>query len=565
MLPVSYEQAIFIARQHLEAGRISQAEDLCRRVLRDQPDRADAMHLLGVAASMGARHEQAIVLLRRATATDPTLVEAFVNLGNALREAGRSDDAIGAYREALSLNPQLAVAHAGIGDVFRRKGEMPQAIAAYQLAIELEPDIAEIHNNLGIALAGNGNPNDAIDSYRRAIELEPDFAKAHFNLGNAFRDRDELDEAIASYRRAVENLPDFSQAYSNLGSALKARGDVPAAVRAYDEAIRLSPEYPEPHWNRSLAFLIQGDFERGWAEYEWRHRCSSATNRAATLQWNGEDLEAKTILLHAEGGRGDTIQFVRYVPMVAALGARIVLECQPELCRLVSGLADSITVIPFGQPVPAFDVHCPLMSLPRVFGTRLETIPRDVPYLTPDPSILDKWKAMLGPANGRKRVGLVWAGRPEHQYDRARSMTLCDLAPLAQIEGFDFFSLQKGPASHQTLDPPIGMTLKDHTELLTDFAETAGLVSHLDLVITVDTAVAHLAAALGRPTWVMLAFAPDWRWLLDRSDSPWYPRARLFRQKSIGDWTNVVREVCGDLRTSMQIQHAGSCGPGVVS
>ncbi len=312
----------------------------------------------------------------------------------------------------------------------------------------------------------------------------------------------------------------------------------------------MNPEQPEPHWNRSLAFLIQGDFERGWAEYEWRHRCASATNRPAALQWNGEEIAGKTILLHAEGGRGDTIQFVRYVPMVAGLGARIVLECQPELCRLVSGLVESMTVIPFGHPVPAFDVHCPLMSLPRVFGTRLDSIPRKIPYLAPSPVLLSKWNSLLGPAHGRRRIGLVWAGRPEHQYDRSRSMKLIDLAPLAQIEGADFFSLQKGPAAEQSLNPPIGMVLKDHTKLLIDFAETAGLISNLDLVIAVDTAVAHLAAALvGRrgSCWRLRQIR---RWLLDRSDSPWYPSARLFRQPSIGDWFNVVREVCKQLRLS---------------
>ncbi len=549
MLPVSYEQAIFIARQHLESGRISQAEDLCRRLLLEQPKRADAVHLLGVAASLAGRQEQAIIFFRRATAVDPHFVQAHVDLGNACRDCGRSDDAIAAYRDAIHLEPLMIAAHAGMGDVYRRKGDWVQSIAAYKAAIEIQPNIAEIQNNLGIALSDSGKPDDAIVCYRRAIELRPDFAKAHFNLGNALRDQDKLEEAIASYRRAVEIQPGFSEAHSNLGTALKASGQISAAIRAYDEAIRANPELPESHWNRSLAFLIQGDYERGWAEYEWRHRCASATNRPE-IQWNGEDLNGKTILLHAEAGQGDTIQFVRYVPMVAGLGARIVLECQPELCRLLRGLAGLTAVIPFGQPVPAFDVHCPLMSLPRVFGTRLESIPREVPYLAPEPNISDRWKRILKPANGRRRIGLVWAGRSEHQYDRARSIMLRDLAPLAEIDGLEFYSLQKGAAAEQALDPPEGMKLINHTAMFTDFAETAGLVSNLDLVIAVDTAVAHLAAALGRPTWILLAYAPDWRWLLERLDSPWYPSIRLFRQESIGDWTGVIRDVCRNLASS---------------
>jgi tetratricopeptide (TPR) repeat protein len=542
VLSISYEQAIFIARQHLDGGRTSQAEDLCRRVLRDQPKRAEALHLLGLAASKAARHEQAIALLRRATAVDSEFVQAFTDLGNALLEAGQDDDAIAAYREAARLDPQRGYAHAGIGDVLRHKGDMPGAIAAYQAALQVQPNIAEIHNDLGIALAADGKPDDAIASYLRAIELKPDLANAHYNLANAYRGQDNLDEAIAAYGRAIRIRPNFPEAHSNLGDALKASGQVSVAIAAYKEAIRLSPLRPEPHWNRALAFLTQGDFERGWAEYEWRHRRPGSHERPGTA-WNGESLAGKTILLHAEQGLGDTIQFVRYLPMVAALGGRIVLECQPELCRLLGGSANPSAVMPSGQPPPAFDVHCPLLSLPRIFETRLESIPSEVPYLKPAAALLEKWGGIVGPKNGLRRVGLVWAGRGDHQYDRNRSMTLGDFAPLARIGGVEFYSLQKGAPEGQALDPPAGMVLKDHSAMFSDLAETAALIAHMDLVIAVDTAVAHLAGAMGRPVWVMLAFAPDWRWMLDRPDSPWYPSMRLFRQESIGDWGDVLQEV----------------------
>lgn len=512
MLPIPYEQTIAIARQHLKAGRTSQAEDLCRRILRDEPKRAGALHLLGLAASKAARQQQAIALLREATTIDSDFAEAFSDLGSALRAASQHDD----------------------------------AIAACRAAVELRPGVAEFHNNLGIALADGGELEGAITCYLRAIELKPALANAHYNLANAYRGLDRFDEAVEAYQRAIRIRGDFPEAHNNLGDVLKASGKVSAAIAAYEEAIRLSPDRPEPHWNRALAFLAQGDFERGWVEYEWRHRRACVIQRPGIV-WDGQSLEGKTILLHAEQGLGDTIQFVRYLPMVAAMGGRIVLECQPELCRLLGGSTNPSAVRPSDQPPPGFDVRCPLMSLPRIFGARIDSIPCKIPYLKPAAALVDKWGKILGPRTEARRVGLVWAGHPDHQYDRKRSMTLSDLAPLAAIGGVEFYSLQKGPATRQAIDPPAGMNLKDHTAMLSDLAETAALIANLDLVICVDTAVAHLAGAMGQPVWLLLAFSPDWRWMLGRCDSPWYPSMRLFRQKSVGDWRGVMGEVCRNL------------------
>jgi tetratricopeptide (TPR) repeat protein len=515
VLPIPYEQTIAIARQHLKAGRTSQAEDLCRRILRDEPKRAGALHLLGLAASKAARHQQAIALLQEATTINSNFAEAFSDLGTALRHASQNEDAIAACRSA----------------------------------VELRPNVAEFHNNLGIAFADGGELDAAIASYLRAIELKPDLANAHYNLANAFRNQDRFDEAVEAYQQAIRLRPDFHEAHNNLGDALKASGKVSAAIAAYDRAIEISPDRPEPHWNRALALLTQGDFERGWAEYEWRHRRACAIHRPGIL-WNGQSLSGKTILLHAEQGLGDTIQFVRYLPMVAAKGGRIVLECQPELCRLLGGSTNPSAVMSSDQPPPGFDVRCPLMSLPRIFGTRLDSIPCKIPYLKPAPALVEKWNKTLGPRTNARRVGLVWAGHPGHQFDRNRSMTLPDLAPLASIDGLDFYSLQKGPAAGQALNPPPGMSTIDHTAMLTDLAETAALIANLDLVISVDTAVAHLAGAIGKPLWLLLAFSPDWRWMTERSDSPWYPSMRLFRQPAIRDWKGVMWEVCRELSRS---------------
>jgi hypothetical protein len=304
-------------------------------------------------------------------------------------------------------------------------------------------------------------------------------------------------------------------------------------------------------WVLAVVALIRGDYASGWREAEWRWKCkdfSSPKRQWSKPQWKGEQLNGETILLHAEQGFGDTVQFVRYAPMVAERGGKVILECPAVLHRLLKNLPGIAGIVP-ETAQPEFDLQCPLLSLPLAFGTLLDTVPNRVPYLTPEPQLCEQWGKLIGERASGLKVGLTWAGSPTHQNDRKRSLTLNQLLPLAQAAGVTFFSLQKGPAAQQANDPAIGFPIADLTARLTDFADTAAMISQLDLVITVDTVIAHLAGALGKPVWVFLPRVPDWRWMLDREDTPWYPTMRLFRQEVHGQWEKPIRRAAGCLMT----------------
>jgi len=406
----------------------------------------------------------------------------------------------------------------------------------------------------------NAQPAKAIAAYRQAIGLKPDFAEAHGNLGNALKGAAQFEDAIAAYRQAIRLKPDYPEMHSNLGIALRELGRLDEAIIAYRQAIRLKPELAEAHNNLSLALLARGDFQQGWEEYKWRWKCKDFTSPApnfAQPQWDGRPLEARTILLRAEQGFGDALQTIRYLPLVARRGAgSIIIECHAELERLFRMMSGKCRIVARGQPLPAFEFHCPLLSLPLIFGTNSANIPNEAPYLHADADDARRWQHRLAEHSPRVNVGLVWAGRPTHIDDRNRSIKLARLAPLGQLPGVSFFSLQKGDAAAEAKCPPAGMELIDWTEELEDFADTAGLIANLDLVIAVDTAVVHLAGAMGKPVWTLLPFVADWRWLLERDDSPWYPSMRLFRQPSKGDWDGVITRVAEAL--PLWIKNRGS-------
>jgi Flp pilus assembly protein TadD len=519
MPQLTIQQSFDLALQHHQAGRLQEAERLYRQVLAQQPEHLDALNNLGVLAHHVGRNDLAVGLIRRAIALRLDYPEAHSNLGSILADKGQLDEAIAACRVAIALRPDYAEAHSNLANALRDKGRLDEAIAAYGQAIVLKPDFAEAHNKLGGALNEKGQVDEAIAAYHQAIALNHNFPEAHSNLGNALRNKGQFQEAVAAYRQAIALRPDFAEAHYNLGSML----------------------------------LAWGNFQPGWEEYEWRWKCKgfpSPARNFAQAQWDGCPLEARTLLLYAEQGLGDAIQFIRYLPLVAQRGGRIIIECQAELQRLFQTMAGICQVVAFGQPLPAFDLHCPLLSLPRVFGTNLANIPHIVPYLSPDPALVDAWSRTLGSPDGRLRVGLAWAGSPRFKGDRTRSLNLQQLAPLAAAaearptaRGVKFYSLQKDAAGEQAKNPPVGLELVDLGPKLNDFADTAAVMSLMDLIITTDTSVPHLAGALARPVWVMLQFMPDWRWLWDRDDSPWYPTMRLFRQPRIGDWDSVIARV----------------------
>ena len=605
-------QAFELALQQHQSGRLAEAEALYRQILAAEPHHAEALHHLGVVAHQVGRNDLAVELIRQAIALQPNFPAAYSNLGIVLFDRGHRADAIAAYRQAIALQPNYAEAHSNLGIALSDQAHPAEALAAYRQAIALRPDYPEAHYNLGVALYDQGRLEEALAAYRQAIvlrhnypevhynlgitlydqgqweeavaayrqavALRHNYPEAHYNLGNALRVNGQLNEALASYRQAIALQPNYPEAHGNLGNVLKDQGQLDQAIATYRRGLAFRPDYAEIHSNLALALLGKGDFLRGWEEYEWRWKLKDTASPERNFtqpQWDGDPLGGRTLLLHTEQGFGDAIQFIRYLPLVAQRGGKITLECQPELQRLFQSMLPDLPVVARGQGLPTFDVHCPLLSLPRLFPTDLGNLPRTVPYLRADPAESALWRerlASLGssirpsgpdrqsgpnhPSGPDLKVGLVWAGRPTHTNDRNRSLKLTSLAPLAEVPGVRFISLQKGAAAAEARTLPAEMELIDVAEDLKDFADTAALLANLDLVIAVDSAVVHLAGAMGQPVWTLLPFAPDWRWLLDRSDSPWYPTMRLFRQPSIGDWESVIAEVREQLQRFVQSRGA---------
>ena len=472
-------QALDMAWQCFQAGQLPQAEHIFQQILQVDRNQVDALHLLGIIAL----------------------------------QTGRANVAVDYFQATLRVRPDLVEAHNNLGMAFQAQGEFAEAIPHHQEAVRLRPDYAEAHSNLARAFQALGKIAEAVQSYQHATRLRPDSAEFHYNLAIALRQQGKLATAEASLQTALRLKPDFALAHNELG----------------------------------MLRLLQGDFERGCSEYEWRWHLeeSSCTPRPGP-RWDGGPLSGKTILLYAEQGVGDTIQFIRYAEEVKARGASVVVECPAPLLDIVAGCPGVDRFLAQGAALPAYDVQAPLLSLPGLCGTSLNTIPAKVPYLVADHARLAYWREDLATFSGLK-VGICWQGNPSHNYDRWRSAALAQFAPLAEVPGVRLVCLQKGLGREQwdTLArrwPVVELPIQTG-EPSQAWVETAALVCAVDLVITVDTAVAHLAGALGVPVWVALPFAPDWRWLLQREDSPWYPSMRLFRQTKLGDWADVFQRI----------------------
>jgi tetratricopeptide (TPR) repeat protein len=524
----------------------TEAVDLCTKATRLAPNTAQFHHALGTALSNLRRFPEAADAFRRAIQCRRDYVDGHAGLGRALLSLGQADQALDSFRTAASLKPDLARTQVDLADALRRCGKLDEATAAALRAIQVDPRSAKAHNALGLIYIDREQFAEAQQSLDRAIGFQPDLAEAHLNLAHILmRERDDLTDAIAACRRAIQLRHSYAEAHANLGILLVENGQVDEAIAGYRRALELNPDSNDAHWNYGLALLLTGDFDRGWIEFD-RGRVRAANDLRVLKtrpEWDGRDLGGKTILLYGEQGLGDTLQFVRYAPLVAARGGRVILACQRELARLLSNFPGVDQIVPGDSPVPAFDLHCSLLSLPRVFKTSADSIPGGMSYLEPDPSLADTWAQRLGQrASGIRRIGLVWAGNPQHKNDRNRSMKLADLSGLATLERVQLYSLQKGPAASQLREMP-QLNIIDYTAELSDFADTAAFISQLDLVITVDTSVAHLSGAIGVETWLMLPIAPDWRWMLRREDSRWYPAMRLFRQTRRRDWGGVCDQV----------------------
>src|ERR1700730_3076020 len=498
-------------------------------------DAVDSLYNLGNTCQDLGQPDRAIAYFERALRLRPDAIELHHNLGLALQDLGRLDEAIACYREALAIRPDAVETLDNLGGALREQGQLDAAQACYESALALRPDRVESHTGLGFVLRDRGHLEEAVASHERALALMPNHAETLNNLGLALDDLGRREEAVARYKGSLALQPDRAETHYNLAIALEPQCRYAEALACYGRALALKPDYARAHFNRSLTLLLTGQFKEGWEEYEWRFVLAQYDRGFDRPLWSGELLAGRTILLHAEQGFGDTLQFLRYVPIVAERCGSVVLEVPASLVRLARTVAGASQVVATGDPLPAFDCHCPLLSLPRVFKTNLATIPKTVPYLTVPAEASAGWAERI-PATPGLRVGVVWAGTAVGAID------LRLLQPLWEVEGVSWFSLQVGDRSGD-ISSLAGVKIADLSPWLTDFAETAAAVCRLDLVVSVDTSVAHLAGALGRPTWLLLRYPPEWRWLLEREDSPWYPTARLFRQRKEGDWSCVAREV----------------------
>ncbi|MTJ82603.1 MAG: tetratricopeptide repeat protein [Telmatospirillum sp.] len=543
-------------RALLDAGRPAEAEALCRSTAAGAVPEPRLLHLMGLAVDGQGRAMEAVALFRQALAQDDRAADIHFDLAVVLQREGRPADAERAYRSVLALRPQDPVAWNNLGNALREQARPREATEAFLSAMRQDPDYIEPCFNLGVMAHGDGRTDAAIGVYRATAARGPDFAPALINLGAALNDLDRLDEAETWHRRAIRLDPEDARPHHNLSVTLHRAGRLPGALSAAREAVRLDPAHAAAHLHLSHLLLLTGSWPEGWRDYEWRWKGGVPgllPRSFARPQWTGGRLSGRTLLLHAEQGLGDTLQFVRFARPLAAAGAIVLVEAPAALVRLLASAPGVTRVIAAGDPLPAFDLHLPMMSVPAVLGTRIDTLPAPEAYLEADPALSELWSGRLGPKL-LPRVGLVWAGDPrthDHRLtllDGRRSLPLDLLRPLLAHPGIRFISLQKGRPSLQIETLPDALRPVDPMAEVTDFADTAAIVANLDLVITVDTSVAHLAGAMGKPVWILSRFDGCWRWLTDRDDSPWYPTARLFRQTQPGDWETVVQRVADALR-----------------
>lgn len=462
-----------------------------------------------------------------------------------LHRSGRLAEAERAYRQILDSEPDNADALQLLGVIANQAGQPAAAADLIRRALAVNPDHADAHCNLGVALLELGDQRGADAAFHRALAIEPAIPEALNNLGNIARQQGRLEEAEENYRRALQAAPGLAETHSNLGVVLHIMGRFVEAEAGFRQALAIDPDNAEAHTNLAATLLQTGRLKEGWAENEWRWRKKNFSSPARNFiqpRWDGSPLDGKTVLLHAEQGFGDTILFIRYAPLCAKRGGRVVVECQPQLKKLLAGASGIDELAAQGEPLPRFDVHLPMASLPLVFGTTLDSIPSGSNNIRADPALCEKWQGRLPEMTGCS-IGLVWQGNKAQKKDRTRSLPLALLAPLLEVPFTSFVSLQKGDGEEQISMCGLGPRLVNPASGIGDFADTAAIIELLDMVICVDTAAAHLAAALGKPTWVLLEHVPDWRYMQDGDTSPWSPSMRLFRQTRPGDWKGVVSEV----------------------
>ncbi len=533
-----------------QQGRLREAEKLYARVLKAAPDHFDALHLFGLTKAQAGQMGEAYRLMSAALKINPQAPDAWINLANVLHALKRDSEALDCLDRALALRPGDVNALENRGNALLALDRPQDALACFNEVLTRNPRHGDALRERGVALASLGRTDEALADFDAALVLMPRHPGALYNRGNVLLDLGRYADALAAFDGALAAAPNHVQAWNNRGRALQALNRHAEAIASFDKAIALQKDYADAHFNRALSLLTLGDLPHGFAQYEWRWKRSGMidTRRGYGKRlWLGEyPLARKTILLHAEQGLGDTIQFARYASLLARSGATVVLEVQPELKTLLAGLDGVTSCHARGEALPAYDVHCPLGSLPLALKTGPSSIPADIPYLRADEARIAKWRARIEALPG-KRVALAWAGNVSHANDRNRTIDLTLLEPLFALEDVSFLSIQR------ELRGDDAELLARHANVshlggdLSDMADTAAVAALADLSISVDTSVVHLAGALGRPVWVMLPFAPDWRWTLTCDSSPWYPQARLFRQPALGDWPSLLATLRAEL------------------
>jgi tetratricopeptide (TPR) repeat protein len=543
-------QMFALAVDCVRHGRLDEAEKLGARIRKLLPDSYEGVHLLGVVKLQRGHAAPALQLIEAALRINPDASDAWSNRALALAMLNRNREALASFDRSLALRPDDPDTLNARGRVLLSLERPADALAMFDQAAALAPGHFGAQTNRGNALAALGRLDEALGRYDALLVDHPSHPSLHFNRGLALASLGRHAEAIAAYDQAVANRPDYVAAHLNRGTALQALNRHQEAIASFANVLAIEAGNADAKHNAALSRLTLGDYRDGFAQYEARFARSGMPARRRGFGrplWLGEySPQRKTILLHAEQGLGDTIQFARYAPMLARMGAKVVLEAPAELAGLLRRLAGVSDVVERGAPLPGFDLHCPMGSLPLALQSELATIPAEIPYLTASDERIAKWRPRLA-GLAHPRVAIVWSGRASHPNDRNRSLALAGLAPLFGLDQVSFISLQRelSDADAATLAGSAGVTAVGAE--LRDFDDTAAVLALSDLVIAVDTAVAHLAGAMGRPAWILLPFCPDWRWLLGRDDSPWYPTARLYRQPAAGDWDSVTARVREDL------------------
>jgi len=593
---MNIKQSLQQAINHHQSGQLQDAKQIYCNILQIEPKHSDANHNLGLLLVQEAQPDAALVFFMAALESNPNSTQFWVSyidtlihvkqfdMAEKILKEGRANglegevfdrletslasqveynhshllqtqiDSIltryfkGQTQEALNSLEILLINHPNEsllynirGSFFESLGQLDEAVNNFKQALKIKPGFMEAHYNLGNALQKSGQLNTAVKCYEQALAIEPGFADAHYNLGIAHQHLGQLESALMSYEQTLKIKPDFAEAHCNVGIILQDLGQVNGAITYYKQALKFNPDYIDARWNLSLAQLLTGSFKESWANYEWRWKTKvhEPERHYPKPFWNGSSLTDKTLFLYCEQGAGDAILFIRYVKVVSSSVTKIIVECPPSLYRLFSTIMEIDTLVTQGDNVPYFDFHAPLLSIPGILNTTLENIPANIPYFFSD----NCTTASISAKQDILKIGIVWAGNPTQRDDKKRSVNLSWFSTIINIAGTQFYSLQVGDQSNDLKKGNVTSRIIDLGDLLGDYADTASIINQLDLVITVDTSVAHLAGAMGKPVWVLLSFSAYWVWLLNRHDSPWYPTARLFRQKELNNWESVFTEV----------------------